>query len=144
MKPVLDSKGRGIQIAALPWRRLEGVLEVLLVTSRDTGRFVLPKGWPMKALSDPEAAAREAWEEAGVEGRVDPAPLGAYSYDKRLRDGSILACVVSVYGLEVTREFPVWREHEQRTRHWHEPGVAGALVAEPELKRLIAGFSPPA
>lgn len=98
----------------------------------------------MKALSDPDAAAREAWEEAGVEGRIAPIPLGTYGYDKRLRDGSVLLCVVTVYALEVIREFPVWREHEQRTRHWYEPGVAGSLVAEPELARLIAGFSPPA
>src|ERR1700759_3777960 len=102
MKPVLDTRGRGLQVGALPWRRDKGVLQVMLVTSRDSGRFVIPKGWPMKALSDPMSAAREAWEEGGVEGVIPRHAIGSYLYEKRLSDGRGLSCQVSVYPLLVT------------------------------------------
>jgi 8-oxo-dGTP pyrophosphatase MutT (NUDIX family) len=74
------------QIAALPFRRTTaGEIEILLITSRETGRFIIPKGWPMKRLSDPDAAAREAYEEAGVVGKVQRKPICDYLYWKRLR-----------------------------------------------------------
>jgi len=130
------------QIGALPWRRREGALEVLLVTSRETRRWVIPKGWPMIGRSDPEAAATEAWEEAGVKGMIDPVPIGGFTYEKRLKDDSHRACRVKVYPLEVTAEREDWPEADERERRWMDAAAAAAAVAEPELAGLIAAFDP--
>ena len=68
------------QVAALPFRYVApGSLEVLIITSRETGRFIIPKGWPMKGRADPEAAAIEAREEAGVVGKINRKPIGRYT-----------------------------------------------------------------
>jgi 8-oxo-dGTP pyrophosphatase MutT (NUDIX family) len=132
--------GRAHQIGALPWRRGPGGLEILLVTSRETRRWVVPKGWPMTGRTDPEAAAIEAWEEAGVKGLIAPAPLGAYDYDKRLKDNSRRPCRVQVYALEVTADRADWPESDERDRCWMAPAEAIRAVQEPELKALIEGF----
>ena len=134
--------GEAHQIGALPWRRRDGALEVLLVTSRETRRWVAPKGWPMPYKSDAEAAATEAWEEAGVKGLIGPVPIGGYSYSKRLKDGSERPCRVKVYPLEVTVDRDDWPEAAQRDRRWMSPAEAADLVAEPELARLLRAFDP--
>src|SRR5947209_14678636 len=93
------------QYAALPWRRnAAGAIEVLLITSRETRRWVIPKGWPIKGLKSPQTAAREAFEEAGVEGLVAKKKLGVFHYDKRLRSGRIQRVRVGVYPLQVDIE----------------------------------------
>ena len=125
------------QLAALCWRMHRGRVEVLLITSRDTGRWIIPKGWPMEGFTQSEAAAREAWEEAGVEGRVTTEPLGFYTYDKVLKNGSI-ALVVAVYPLRVARLADRFPERKQRRRKWFPAGKAARKVAEPELRRLLA------
>lgn len=130
------------QIGALPWRRSGGRVEVLLVTSRETRRWVIPKGWPMTGLSDPEAAATEAWEEAGVKGLIGPVPIGGFTYDKRMKDGSDRACRVKVYPLEVTVHRDEWPEAEQRDRRWMSLKEASEAVQEGELSRLLLGFDP--
>ncbi len=89
------------QYAALPVRRMGGKLEVLLVSSRETRRWVIPKGWPMAGLSDAESAAREAFEEAGVEGKVAGKPIGSFAYDKRKKCGTLLPLTVDVFRLDV-------------------------------------------
>ncbi len=125
------------QVAALPIRiSVTGQPEVLLITSRDTGRWIIPKGWPMKARKDHQAAAREALEEAGVSGRIGKKPLGAYRYDKQL-PGRSEACRVMVYLLEVREERDAWRESGQRQRRWFTPAEAAANVSEPRLAVLI-------
>ena len=134
--------GEAHQIGALPWRRRDGALEVLLVTSRETRRWVAPKGWPRPYKSDAEAAATEAWEEAGVKGLIGPVPIGGYSYSKRLKDGSERPCRVKVYPLEVTVDRDDWPEAAQRDRRWMSPAEAADLVAEPELARLLRAFDP--
>ena len=92
-----------VQSAALPWRLSPaGKVEVLLVTSRETRRWVAPKGWPIKGLKSFQAAAREAFEEAGVEGEIGRKKLGVYHYDKRLRSGRLQHVRVQVFPLEVT------------------------------------------
>ena len=84
------------QVAAIPVRRRDdGNLEVLLVTSRETRRWIVPKGWPWPEVSDHEAAAAEAWEEAGVRGRILADGLGTYTYDKQ-RDGTLLSVDVKL------------------------------------------------
>ena len=112
-------------------------LRVLLVTSRDTGRWVVPKGWPMDGLDPWEAAAVEALEEAGAEGAVTAAPLGTYGYDKRLSGGETLPCRVTVYPLRVTRLRDRWKEAKERTRRWFDPADAAKRVDEPELRELL-------
>ncbi len=132
------------QYAALPYRRAPA-LEILLVTSRDSGRWVIPKGWPMRAKSARAAAAREALEEAGVEGIIARRALGAYHYVKILRSGEGQPCRVEVYPLEVTLQRRSWREQHQRTTRWFDWESAASAVREPELAALIrklAGQSP--
>jgi 8-oxo-dGTP pyrophosphatase MutT (NUDIX family) len=129
------------QYAALPWRRgADGKVEVLLITSRETRRWVIPKGWPIKGLSAAKSAAREAFEEAGVEGDAGKKKLGQYIYDKRLRSGRMQAVRVGVYGLLVNVERDDWPEKGQRDKLWTTPAQASSLVDEPELQVLLAAF----
>jgi len=139
-----ERHGHGMQYAALPYDLSDG-LRILLVTSRDTGRWVIPKGWPMARKKAHAAAAREALEEAGVTGRIHKTPVGAYRYIKRLKNGAGLACTVKVYPLEVVRQLKRWPEQGQRTAHWFEPAEAAHAVHEPDLAALIEDFaaSPP-
>jgi 8-oxo-dGTP pyrophosphatase MutT (NUDIX family) len=125
------------QIAALPVRCDEnGRLKVLLVTSRETRRWVIPKGWPWPAYDDHKAAAEEAWEEAGVTGSVDPKPVGTYSYMKRLEKGSVRV-QVTVFVLMVKKEKKDWPEKKERDREWLTPAEAAARVNERALKTII-------
>lgn len=133
--------GSGDQYGALAWRRHDGAAQVLLITSRETRRWTIPKGWPDKRLSPADAAAREAHEEAGVSGPTGQA-LGAYRYDKRLRDGTVVLLTVTVFPLAVEQTLDHWPEERERERLWIAPDRAAALVAEPELKALILGFEP--
>ncbi|RAK56815.1 NUDIX hydrolase [Phenylobacterium deserti] len=131
------------QYAALPWRRAPGGdLEVLLITSRETRRWVIPKGWPIKGLKSPQSAAREALEEAGVEGETGKSKLGIFHYDKKLRSGRVQKVRVAVYSLQVTHERESWKEKDQREKLWTTPEQAASLVEEPELRALIAAFAP--
>ena len=125
------------QVAALPVRRDEnGALRVLLVTSRETRRYVIPKGWPWPGVKDHKAAAEEAREEAGIIGKIGKKPIGTYSYDKRRGEGSI-PIKVKVYLLVVEIELEAWPEQAQRRRVWVTPARAAASVDEPELAQLI-------
>ena len=125
------------QVAAIPIRRSQsGAIEVLLVTSRDTRRWVVPKGWPWRKIKDHDAAAGEAWEEAGVRGRAVPESIGSFTYDKRRKD-KVRPLRVLVYLLEVTEEAEAWPEATQRDRGWFPAARAAELVAEPDLKSLL-------
>ena len=130
------------QVAALPWRRGAQGVEILLVTSRETRRWVTPKGGRMTGKTDAEAAAQEALEEAGVEGVVDDQPLGAFRYLKVLKRRAPRWCVVALYGLEVTAVHPEWEEQAERVRVWLSRDEAARRVDEPELQALIAAFEP--
>ncbi len=137
-----DREPRG-QSAALPWRRTPGGgVEVLLITSRETRRWVVPKGWPIKGLKSPQTAAREAFEEAGVEGEVGRKKIGVFHYDKRLRSGRVQKVRVSVYPLKIGTERVAWPEAQERERLWIAPAEAAALVQEPELAALLRAFAP--
>ena len=124
------------QVAALPVRAGPNGPEIMLITSRDTRRWVVPKGWPMKGLKDHEAAAREALEEAGLQGRIHKHPIGAYTYDKRF-DQAVEPCRVMVYRLDVQGERRTWRERDQRERRWFPAAEAATQVAEPRLASMI-------
>jgi 8-oxo-dGTP pyrophosphatase MutT (NUDIX family) len=141
-----DGAGRAqaarTQVAALCYRTVRDRTEVLMVTSRDTGRWVLPKGWPRAGRGAAGTAAREAYEEAGVMGRIGADPLGSYGYDKRLPDGSTLPCRVTVFPLAVRKLMDDFPERRQRVRRWMSLREAAGRVAEPELAALLSGFSP--
>ena len=133
-----------IQYGAVPYRRrADGVIEVMLLTSRDTGRWVIPKGWPVPGLSPHDSAAREAVEEAGLVGRIDDRPIGFYRYDKRLADGSVVCCKVETFVLEVEEQLPSWREQHQRRTEWFTLQAAADAVQEPELSALILSMAAP-
>ena len=144
-----DEQGRKIQpgsvenasqVAALPYRLQPG-LEILLITSRETRRWVLPKGWPMKDRAPHEAAAQEAHEEAGLIGDVSEAAVGAYHYQKGLKNGGSVLCEVAVFPLRVTGQLDSWTEQHQREFQWFDPEAAAAAVAEEELAELIRAFA---
>jgi 8-oxo-dGTP pyrophosphatase MutT (NUDIX family) len=127
------------QVGALPVRWTSGALRVLLITSRGTGRWVIPKGWPVAGRKDHEAAAQEAEEEAGVVGRIRKRPLGRYIYRKRQPD-RIDLCEVTVYPLVVKRQMSHWPEMEQRACGWFSLEDAAIRVDEPELRKIIRGL----
>lgn len=129
-----------MQAAALPWRLGGNGIEIMLITSRGTGRWVLPKGWPERREELHDAAAREAAEEAGVRGSVARNPIGSFYYSKDIPDGLQLRCEVHVYALEVDKVADKWPERRQRTREWHTPEEAAELVHEPDLAELIRQF----
>lgn len=134
---------RKTQFAALPWRVGGGDrVEVMLMTSRETRRWVIAKGWPIKGLAPNMTASREAYEEAGVEGYVSMNAVGSYAYDKRKPSGRLQAVQVEVYPLQVTVQHPDWPEQFQREKLWLSPQEAAARVDEPGLKTLLAAFSP--
>jgi 8-oxo-dGTP pyrophosphatase MutT (NUDIX family) len=131
------------QSGALPWRRNgQGELEVLLITSRETRRWIIPKGWRIKGLSAQQTAAREAFEEAGVKGEVGKAKVGVFHYDKRLRSGRMQSVRVTVYPLKVDSEREAWPEVQERAKLWAPITAAADLVQEPELASLLRTFSP--
>lgn len=129
------------QYAALCWRMHGSRPEVLLITSRDTGRWVVPKGWPMAGRSPADAAAREAWEEAGVEGTAEAERIGTFFYDKVMPDAPSLPCVVELFSLRVERLTDRYPERRQRRRKWFSTEKAARKVAEPELQALILNFA---
>lgn len=132
------SEAPRLQYAALPYRRrADAAIEVMLITSRDTGRWIIPKGWPMEGLASAQSAAREAHEEGGLIGRMSDRPIGHYHYDKRLNDGSSVLCMVEVFVLEVERQHRSWPERKERRTQWFVLEEAAAAVQEPELRALI-------
>jgi 8-oxo-dGTP pyrophosphatase MutT (NUDIX family) len=138
-----DAGGARIQYGALCWQHAEKGIEALLITSRDTRRWIIPKGWPMPGLSPEAAAAEEAWEEAGVEGVLNPLCLGRYGYMKTLSVEATVPCAVGVFGLQVTRLAETFPEAKERHRQWFPLAEAAALVKERDLAQIIRSFTPP-
>ena len=125
------------QVGAICWRMNRGRVQVLLITSRDTGRWVIPKGWPIANLAQSAAAAQEAWEEAGVEGQIDDTVLGRFVYPKILPAQTQIICAVDVYALRVAKLRATFPERRQRRRKWFDADKAARKVAEPELRQLL-------
>ena len=127
-----------IQTGALPWRlAAKNGIEVLLVTGRRSGRWTIPKGWPMPGKSLAEAAEQEAFEEAGVRGTIDPNPIGTFRHVKQLNVVGDLEVNIVVHPLWVDRELPKWPELGQRKRKWFSPKDAAKRVDSPELSAMI-------
>ena len=137
----LRAKGRARgQSAALPVVGHGAALRVVLVTSRETRRWVLPKGWIEAAEAPHRSAAREAFEEAGLAGEADPAPLGSYGYAKRMPRGIVLPIEVLVFRFRVSRLLHDWPERRERERRLFTPEAAAALVQEAGLSALLRGL----
>lgn len=126
-----------LQVAALCLRGPEQAREVLVVSSLGTGRWILPKGWPMRGRSLAQAALREAWEEAGVKGKVSKRPVGRYTYLKEGGRGLPKRCEVRVFLIEVDKIEDHYPEAGRRKRRWVGPAEAAQMVAEPELGRMF-------
>lgn len=140
--PPLPAACTWLQYAALPWRLSpEKEPRFLLITSRGTGRWVVPKGWPMRGRTGCQVAALEAFEEAGVTGDMARHSIGFYRYRKHWRDGNAVDCRVEVFPLRVRDERPRWPEQAQRTRTWFTPAEAAGLVREAELRALMLRFA---
>jgi 8-oxo-dGTP pyrophosphatase MutT (NUDIX family) len=137
-RPTKKTPAKRVQYAALPYRRKRNSrTEVLLVTSRDTGRWIIPKGWPVKRKSPHKSAAREALEEAGVIGRINRRPLGAFSYKKRLKSGKVVICEVQVFVMKVKRRVGNWLEKGQRKAKWLPRTKAAKTVGDRVLGTII-------
>jgi 8-oxo-dGTP pyrophosphatase MutT (NUDIX family) len=133
--------GTGDQVAAIPMRwTKDGELRILMITSRETGRWVLPKGWTMDGKKPWRAAEIEALEEAGVTGYISHEALGDYTYDKRLPDGTTVSCTVRVFPMIVDKVKRTWKERKARRRHWFSPEGAAEAVTEPGLTDILAGL----
>ncbi len=132
------------QVAALPYRTesdaADSPIHILLVTSRNSGRWVIPKGNVPAGMDLHRAAAREAEEEAGVLGIVCPIPLGSYRYRKHRANGASLMADVQVFPLAVGEELAHWKEEAERRRRWVSLTDAAAMVDEQDLRDLMQSF----
>ena len=149
-RDILAQKRRGqkphvisAQYGALPYRFTEvAALEVLIVTTRQSKRWIIPKGWPIKGLTPSKSAAREAFEEAGVTGKIGARPIGGFRY-RKVENGcdAEAECEVMVFPLLVKRQSAIWPESHQRLVQWVDPERAISLIGEPELKAIVGAFA---
>ncbi len=134
----LPKKHMARQYGALPFRWFDDKLEVMLITSRDTGRWIIPKGWPIEKLKPRQVAMVEAYEEAGLRGKIfGKKSLGRYRYSKFIEDERPIDCEVTVFAMRVERQLKKWPERSQRETRWFSPEAAAPLLSEPELKTIV-------
>ena len=126
-----------VQYGALPYRLSKaGAVELLLVTSRETKRWIVPKGWPIEGLEPYDVAVREGYEEAGIRGVIGKKAIGTYSYEKTDRiHGRTISCRVTVFPLLVRRQRRTWPERHQRKTKWVSIRRAASLIADQSLAR---------
>jgi len=115
----------------------------MLITSRDTRRWVLPKGNRIKGLKAHDAASHEAYEEAGLLGIACPFAIGTYQYRKIRKNGSARVATVDIFPFSVTSQLDDWPEQDERETRWFVPAAAAEAVDEPDLKEILATFQPP-
>jgi len=129
------------QVGVLPWRiRRDGERKLLLITSRRRGRWIVPKGWPIKGFPPFVAASREAFEEAGIIGDISSVPVTTYRYMKVRDDGSQVACRVTLFGMNVRGTLSHWREKGQRQRRWFSLEAAAGKLDDVELAEFVRGL----
>lgn len=128
-----------VQYGVLPWRRSGRGVQVLLITTRTTRRWIVPKGWPATDMTPQESAAREALEEAGVAGEIAGKIVGTFRH-RKLHSGKIIVCHIRLFAMRVTETLPEWQEKESRDFRWCSIQEAIAR-AEPDLARLILKFA---
>ena len=133
------------QYGALPYRlAADGTVEVMLITSRETRRWVIPKGWPMRALKPHRTAEQEAFEEAGLKGKIGKTSIGRYGYKKKMADETTVPVEVTVFPLEVSGQHKRWPEKDQRDGRWFSAADAATRVEEDGLRQILATFRKPA
>lgn len=130
------------QFAALCYRLENDKPKILLITSRRSGRWIAPKGWPIPGKTPAASALREAYEEAGVRGREIDQCLGVYSYNKLHASGAGLPCLAMVFPVRVDDLLDEFPEQGQRQRKWFGRKKAAAMVQSPELSQIIRRFDP--
>lgn len=140
VRPLVQRPAR-VQVAAICYQGNGADRKVLMITSRETKRWILPKGWPIDGLEANAAAAQEAWEEAGVKvANIAPEPLGVYDYDKRLEGGATVQCATQVFAVEVDHLEDKFPEALERTRKWVSSARAAEMVEEPGLQKILRAF----
>ncbi|WP_176082681.1 NUDIX hydrolase [Martelella sp. HB161492] len=141
LAPLLGRPAR-VQIAALCFRLEKAGPEVLLITSRTTRRWIIPKGWPLYGTDGGGTALQEAWEEAGVKPRGGaPVRIGSYRYKKIVDGGLPVPTIVDVYAIEVEKLLDNFPEMDQRKRQWMKPEAAAKAVDEEQLKAILMDLS---
>ena len=135
----LRLRGRAIQYGVIPYRRSAGGIEIMLVTSRTSGRWIIPKGWPAEGFAPHLSAAKEAYEEAGLVGTVGETVVGTFLH---LKSATRQRLSVQVFPMEVLQELDQWPERFQRRRQWFNPDQAANAVNDTSLRRLIRSFRP--
>lgn len=140
IQPMVQRPDR-VQVAAVCFQGSGADRKVLMITSRETKRWIVPKGWPIDGLDASAAAAQEAWEEAGVKpANVQSVPLGAYDYQKRMDGGATVSCATQVFAIEVEHLEDDFPEAAERERKWVHPREAAVMVEEPGLRAILQGF----
>ncbi|WP_293446838.1 NUDIX hydrolase [Planktotalea sp.] len=140
VQPLIQRPNR-VQVAAICYQGSGADRKVLVITSRETKRWILPKGWPIDGLDANSAAAQEAWEEAGVKpANINPDPIGTYDYEKRMDEGGTVSCETQVYAIEVDHLVDDFPEASERTRKWVSLAEAAELVDEPGLQDILRNF----
>jgi 8-oxo-dGTP pyrophosphatase MutT (NUDIX family) len=132
------------QFAALPVMETGGALHVLLITSRVTHRWIIPKGHPEKGMLPSAVAALEAREEAGVSGTISKAPIGRYRSHKCIPSGKQVPCEVTVFRLDVSEHLAQWKEHLERKIMWVPLSQAAGLADDGGLSEFLKGLDPAA
>ena len=131
-----------LQFAALPYRRRDGgVFEVMLITSRETRGWIIPKGWPVQRLTPHEIGSARSMGGGGRIGRIGEHPIGVFHYEKQLADGSKVPCTVTVFALEVEQQLTSWPEQDRRSTHWFTSQEAACAVNEPELRAIMQNLA---
>jgi 8-oxo-dGTP pyrophosphatase MutT (NUDIX family) len=119
----------------------DGERWVMLITSRETQRWIIPKGWEEADLRPHQVAAKEAYEEAGLVGEIGTAPIASYRYQKRLSKGRVRTCHVEVFPLAVIEQLEDWPEREERRTAWFTPSEAATQVTDEGLERLLRSMA---
>ncbi|HEX4534282.1 MAG TPA: NUDIX hydrolase [Rhizomicrobium sp.] len=138
---VTAKKNCSVQYGALPYRVVDGRLEILLITTLRSRRWIIPKGWPITGQTPQASAAREALEEAGVCGEIEPKAIGSFRYFKQLKNGDMTLCSVEVFALKVTQQRKTWAEKASRELRWCSVDQALAAISEAPLRQLITKFA---
>jgi 8-oxo-dGTP pyrophosphatase MutT (NUDIX family) len=136
-----QTTAQNVQYAALPWRATPDGLEILLITTLNTRRWIIPKGWPLDGLAPHDSAAREALEEAGICGTIAADAFGSFSYEKIRKSGQVVTCNVSVFPMHVEQQRKRWIEKGAREMRWCKVEEALELVSMPELSQILAQFA---
>jgi 8-oxo-dGTP pyrophosphatase MutT (NUDIX family) len=141
MRTEAQTTTRNIQYAALPWRGTAGGLEFLLITTLNTKRWIVPKGWPLDGLAPHATAAREALEEAGICGTIEPDALGSFGYEKVRKTGETVSCTVLVFPMRVETQRKRWSEKGARELRWCSTEEALERIDIPDLRSIIERFA---